>query len=93
MSTSRIATMIVTLAACEHADHVEPAAPQLATPAPVPADAAPLIAPVVPADAAPIVEKKPLFDEDKLDRQCMSRAGCKWKGEKTGSRVTKKPEP
>jgi hypothetical protein len=92
MATTRIA-MMMTLAACEHAEHVEPVAPpQLASPAPT--DAAPAPAIAVPADAAPtVVEKKPLFDEDKLDQHCMSRAGCKWKGEKAGTRVTKKPTP
>ena len=63
-----------------------------------------VIEPVKPAIAAPVkpaltpepqqkqlVKPHTLPEQQLLDRRCMSRAGCRWQGERESARVMKKP--
>jgi len=90
--------LLLSLTACEHADAVRAEEPPPPAPAPeptAPPAVAPAVAPVAPAPAEPtpapaIRTTLPRPSDAELDRRCMSRAGCHWKGENTAPRVVKK---
>jgi hypothetical protein len=97
-STTHLALVLLSLAACEHADlATQPQSPSPSlepAPAPAPAPVAePAPAPEI-AKPAPVTNETQLFDETLVERRCMSRAGCRW--EKEGykkPRVVKKAAP
>lgn len=72
-----------------------PAEPEVApaevvtAPTPAPAEAVTVPAVVTPPPA--IDTKTPPIDDATMNHHCMSRAGCKWHGERTEPRVVKKP--
>jgi hypothetical protein len=81
-----------------------PPPPAPAPPAPAPVASEPVlleglpeVVPEAPAPAVAPAKPQLYFGKQsldgELDRRCMSRAGCRWKGEREAPRVVKKPAP